>query len=278
MPLGPIEDDNKLHDKEAEAVIQYAEAESRAQEEQRAMSAEDPLLSVLQESRQPADDSAVTVFDDAVSGSAMPNVPMSVEAPAGSASSTGQTGAPELDDPGLAVPVTPPRHFIQVDDESPRAAASARPSSFEVWSDHPIDQTPPVPDSWIGDLADQVEIERLCAMRVLVRASEFKAEPTGKLTTKFVRDWRLKMFGEGASQQKLWMRRSRLVAREFATSKRLDTFSPATGAHVSNILLDEALKTCSKRVRYKQAPGHILTGDRGACVKHSPFQIPADEE
>eukprot|EP00435_Cladocopium_sp_Y103_P038874 s175_g10.t1 len=315
MPLGPIEDDNKLHDKEAEAVIQYAEAESRAQEEQRAMSAEDPLLSVLQESRQPADDGAVTVFDDAVSGSAMPNVPMSVEAPAGSAPSTGQTGACELDDPGLAVPVTPPRHFIQVDDESPRAAASARPSSFEVddeterkkqkaeeskrqrinrlkaeyetrlsevklaykeyftvddyttdldvtedfnddddiwadedsvnlqssiplqvWSDHPIDQTPPVPDSWIDDLADQVEIERLCAMRVLVRASEFKEEPTGKLTTKFVRDWRLKMFGEGASQQKRWMRRSRLVAREFATSKRLDTFSPATGAHVSNIL------------------------------------------
>ena len=316
MPLGPIEDDNKLHDKEAEAVIQFAEAEQKSQEEQRAMSAEDPMFLALQESKQPADDAAVTVFDDAVSGSAIPNVPMSVEAPAGSAPSTGQTGAPELDDPGEAVPVTPPQHFIQVDDESPRAAASARPSSFElndeaerkrqraeeskrqrinrlkaeyetrlsevklaykeyftvddyttdldvtedfnyddddiwagedsinlqssiplhVWSDHPIDQTPPVPEKWIDDLADQVEIERLCDMRVLVKASEFTEEPTGKLTTKFVRDWRLKMFGEGASQQKRWMRRSRLVAREFATSKRLDTFSPATGAHVSNIL------------------------------------------
>ena len=32
------------------------------------------------------------------------------------------------------------------------------------------------------------------------------------------------------------MRRSRYVAREFAHEKRLDTFSPATGAHTSNLL------------------------------------------
>ena len=32
------------------------------------------------------------------------------------------------------------------------------------------------------------------------------------------------------------MRRSRFVVREFAVSKRLDTFSPATGAHTSNLL------------------------------------------
>eukprot|EP00435_Cladocopium_sp_Y103_P049113 s1418_g14.t1 len=202
----------------------------------------------------------------------------------------------------LAVPVSPPRQFVEI--ESPRASASARASSvdrdeakrqrinrlradyekrlsevklaykeyftvddyttdldvnedfndddddiwadedsvklqgipLEVWSDDPIDKTPPTPERWIDELADRIEIERLCTMRVLVRASEFSEEPTGKLTTKFVRDWRLKMFGEGPDQYKRWMRRSRLVAREFATSKRLDTFSPATGAHVSNIL------------------------------------------
>ena len=32
------------------------------------------------------------------------------------------------------------------------------------------------------------------------------------------------------------MRRSRFVAKEFAQEKRLDTFSPATGAHTANIL------------------------------------------
>lgn len=32
------------------------------------------------------------------------------------------------------------------------------------------------------------------------------------------------------------MRRSRFVAREFAQEKRLDTFSPATGAHTANVL------------------------------------------
>ena len=51
-----------------------------------------------------------------------------------------------------------------------------------------------------------------------------------------VRDWRLKAYGEGEGERKRWMRRSRLVAREFATTKRLDTFSPATGTHTANLL------------------------------------------
>ena len=36
--------------------------------------------------------------------------------------------------------------------------------------------------------------------------------------------------------KKRWMRRSRFVAREFANTRRLDTFSPATGAHTANVL------------------------------------------
>eukprot|EP00435_Cladocopium_sp_Y103_P023306 s62_g5.t1 len=140
---GPIEDDNKLHDKEAEAVIQYAEAEKQAQEEQHAMALEDPLLLVLGQAKEPA-------------------------------------GA---------------------------------------------DQVARLLEKWADELADRVEIQRLCSMRVLVSASEFQQELTGKLTTKFVRDWRLAVFGEGADERKRWMRRSHLVAREFATTKRLDTFS-----------------------------------------------------
>ena len=59
----------------------------------------------------------------------------------------------------------------------------------------------------------------------------------GHLTTKFVRDERKKLYvGEGDSRER-WMRRSRLVAREYAVTKRDDTFSPATGAHTSNLLL-----------------------------------------
>ena len=65
---------------------------------------------------------------------------------------------------------------------------------------------------------------------------DFHGEITGSLATKIVRDWRLKVFGEGEHQRKRWMRRSRLVAREFATTRRLDTFSPETGAHTSNLL------------------------------------------
>ena len=69
-------------------------------------------------------------------------------------------------------------------------------------------------------------------MEVLIPAEQFQGEVTGSLTTKFVRAQRLKQYGD----EKKWMRRSRFVAREFATAKGLDTFSPATGAHTSNLL------------------------------------------
>jgi hypothetical protein len=130
MPLGPIEDSH-LHDKDAEDVIQHAKAEQQAQEEQRVMAAEDPVLQALQQ--QPQASAAEVqggIFDDAVPSAALPSGPMNVEAPAGSALSTGQAGASSSEDPGLAVPVTPPMQYVEVDD-SPRASASARPAEFE---------------------------------------------------------------------------------------------------------------------------------------------------
>lgn len=81
-----------------------------------------------------------------------------------------------------------------------------------------------------------MEIQRLLEMQVLVEPSKHDGQAHGRLTTKFVRDWRKNVFvGEGDSRER-WMRRSRLVAREYAVTKRDDTFSPATGAHTSNLL------------------------------------------
>ena len=107
----------------------------------------------------------------------------------------------------------------------------------ELWSDAPTDQPAPgIPEKRIDDLADKVEIQLLCSVQVLVPQSEFQGEATGRLTTKMVRDWRLKTFGEGEDEKKRWMRRSRLVAHEFATTKMLDTFSLAIGTHTANLL------------------------------------------
>jgi hypothetical protein len=110
--------------------------------------------------------------------------------------------------------------------------------SEHLWADFPIDVLPTQsPEKWVKDLADETEVKRLVAMGVLVPAEEFNGEVTGRLTTKFVRDWRLKdCVNEKGETVKRWMRRSRYVAREFASEKRLDTFSPATGAHTSNLI------------------------------------------
>ena len=43
-------------------------------------------------------------------------------------------------------------------------------------------------------LADQLEISRLLEMKVLVRKEEYSRDVLGSLTTKFVRDWRAKLY------------------------------------------------------------------------------------
>ena len=93
-----------------------------------------------------------------------------------------------------------------------------------LWSDLPPDKLPPhkLPppqEAWVDALADSVEIDRLLKMEVL--------------TTCFVYDWSIK---EAADGTKTWMRNSRFVVREFATLKRDDTYSPATGSHSANLV------------------------------------------
>ena len=106
-----------------------------------------------------------------------------------------------------------------------------------LWSSHDLKQQPPPPGEEVDKLADEVEIGRLMDMRVLVKPKDHDGPVQGHLTTKFVRDWRKKVYVDlnGGSCER-WMRRSRLVAREYANTKRDDTFSPATGAHTSNLL------------------------------------------
>ena len=182
-------------------------------------------------------------FDD---GPAMPmsSVPLQVDAPVSEAMQQ------QMDDPGLMVPVTPPRTYEVID--SPRMSPATRPSDeaieesskkqrteeakkqrihqlkmeyeqrlstvrvaykeyftmddystdldvdgdmeddvwageenicltgipIELWSDAPTDRPPEEPAQWVDDLADKVEIQRLCNMQVLVAAKDFSGEVT----------------------------------------------------------------------------------------------------
>ena len=98
VPLAPIEP-SKLHDPDAEAVIEFAEQEKKAEEEQRAMSLNDPIAihAQVQQQQQQLQDQP-TVFDDG-------DGPITVHNPEAS------SAVPLQIDPGLQVPVTPPRDF-----------------------------------------------------------------------------------------------------------------------------------------------------------------------
>ena len=108
----------------------------------------------------------------------------------------------------------------------------------ELWSNQPPDQPPPEPEAWVDRVADHIELSRLCNMNVLVEGNDMQLGATNTLTTKFVYDWRLKdRVQPDGSTVKAWLRRSRLVAREFAFwVKRSDTYAPATSTHILNAL------------------------------------------
>ena len=75
-------------------------------------------------------------------------------------------------------------------------------------------------------------------MEVITIAEEKDKDIKRVLTTKMVRDWRLKDFSDssGGPSTKKWLRRSRLVAREYAITKRDDVFSPASSSHLLRLL------------------------------------------
>lgn len=84
-----------------------------------------------------------------------------------------------------------------------------------LWSDAPLDRAPPDPPKWIEDLADAVEEWRLKRLGVLEPIEELK-ENHKLLTTRLVRDWRNKPNPAKEGSPKMFLRRSRLVAREYA--------------------------------------------------------------
>lgn len=105
VPLGPIEE-SALHDKDAEAVIQFAIDEQKVQEEQLNMSANDPLSLALREKLGEAvagELDGLQVVDD--DGPAVPSGPMHVTAE--TPPLTNVAGGMS-EDPGLAVPVHRP--------------------------------------------------------------------------------------------------------------------------------------------------------------------------
>ena len=73
----------------------------------------------------------------------------------------------------------------------------------------------------IDDFADMVEIQRLFGMSVLCKHGDYTGKLGTQLSAKFVRTWRKKtrlqhdVDGHVVSSQQGWLRRSRLVAREY---------------------------------------------------------------
>ena len=94
----------------------------------------------------------------------------------------------------------------------------------ELWYDAPLDRVPPDPPKWVDELANEVEERRLQKLGVSVPLEEWKSGYK-KLTTRFVHDWRAKQRSKLPGASKQFLRRSRMVAREYATDRRDDVHS-----------------------------------------------------
>lgn len=106
----------------------------------------------------------------------------------------------------------------------------------ELWLDGTQEEKPKDPEDYIDKIADQLELGRLIKMEVIKQANDEDKNITRSVTTKSVRDWRWKEFKAGGTSRFRWLRRSRLVAREYAVDKRDDVFSPASSGHLLRLL------------------------------------------
>ena len=85
----------------------------------------------------------------------------------------------------------------------------------------------------LDEIADHVEVQRLLKMKVLLEPSSYSGPLASTLSAKFVRSWRKKQVND----EPKYLRRSRLVAREFAfLETRQDTFAPASSATCVRLL------------------------------------------
>ena len=97
---------------------------------------------------------------------------------------------------------------------------------------------PELPDEVLQELdnlADKVEVDRLLEMGVMCKSQDYNDERGlgVPLSAKFVRTWRKKE----RNGEQMWLRRSRLVAREFNfMERRTDVFAPASSSVCQRIL------------------------------------------
>ena len=86
-------------------------------------------------------------------------------------------------------------------------------------------------------LAKKVEEQRLMRMNVMEKLTPEDAH-LDKLTTRFVHDWRVKPYvqADDGKTRKRWLRRARLVAREYANDRCDEVYSPASGQRSLRLL------------------------------------------
>ena len=106
-----------------------------------------------------------------------------------------------------------------------------------LWSDDPLSRSPAEPLPEVDLLADEIEVNRLQEMGVIEKLS-VEDQGLELLTTGMVFDWRIKDWKDPKTGtiRRRWMRRARLVAREYANHRRDDVHSPASGSHVLSLL------------------------------------------
>ena len=130
----------------------------------------------------------------------------------------------------------------------------------ELWSDHPLTQTPPQPPEEVDAVARKVEERRLTRMNVIEKLKPEEAN-LDVLTTRFVYDWRIKTYvGHDKKSYKRWLRRARLVARDYAVDKRDDVYSPASGQHALRLLPVLFLTAVSSEMDYEHTKGKPVIG------------------
>ncbi|CAL1143463.1 unnamed protein product [Cladocopium goreaui] len=112
----------------------------------------------------------------------------------------------------------------------------------------------------VDAVAEYVELQRLAKMNVLRAANHVDDHRIQKtLTTRFVFDWRFKPYDQST---KRWLRRARLVAREYAfeEGRRDDVFSPE--ADFQHCPLNPCLARNDKMMLLVHVDNVMLMGDK----------------
>ena len=84
----------------------------------------------------------------------------------------------------------------------------------------------------LDSIADGIELQRLSSMNVLLGSSCLEGVSYKQLSTRFVRSWRDKEMEVDGKLTRIWLRRSRFVAREFSwlSDDKQSMFSPASSS------------------------------------------------